>query len=263
MKLAIYDKGNGDFKPTARKTAVAVFAVDSVPDFKATHTEAVDKLRTYSHIICHLEPDEVDPSWPKLIQGPLTDVSLIIRVSSVGRNGMLDSFKTPYRLNGTGPWILHLIGPSGQVSEEKWIKIFKAIKDWDTFKDGLPTTLAAIFVPHPEFRLALRLLCEAWMFVENKETATGITVHAPVKPSEWFDPFDLAPPTPLKDESEEEEDTRLKEYLTPVVSFMGDTEKEALAIFKAVVNGKSLKTPVGNFLEKFPSSKRSDTNPAA
>lgn len=192
MKLAIYDKGGGDFLEKARPAAIAILGEDDVPPFDPPIADAVDKLREFTHVVCHLS-DKEDPSWDKLVDGDLAGVKVIIRVSSRGASGMSDSsFKSPYRLNNTGPWILHLIESSADVSEERWKEIFVTLKNWEADKQELSSDVAAIFDPHPEAQLALRLLCEAWLMNEGvKEKAhSGIVIHAPANPKNWFIPFD-------------------------------------------------------------------------
>jgi hypothetical protein len=199
MKLAIYDKGGGRFSSSARTSAVVVFGKEAVPEFDPVVDEAVKSLCTFSHIVCHLNSKkEEKPSWTDLMTSDLTAVKVIIRVSSQGASGMSDSFKSPYRHNGTSPWILHLIQRSVEVTALRWNEIFKVINDWDTDKEQLSRDVAAIFDPHPEARLALRLLCEAWLMNRDRTDTSkvnasqdhhGITVHAPTTPDQWFGVF--------------------------------------------------------------------------
>lgn len=198
MNLAIYDKAGGGFSDKATLAGQAVFTGSQVTKINAKANPNTDCLRVFSCVVCHLNSlKEEDPSWPNFIAGDLKQINVVIRVSSQGAGGMSDSFKPPYRHNGTGPWILHLIDRSGKVTEVKWREIFKAVRDWDITKDQLPNDVAMIFDPHPEFRLALRLLCEAWKFTGGKkERIHGeITVHAPMSAADWFTPFGKNDPT--------------------------------------------------------------------
>ena len=204
VKLAIYDKGGGNFEAAAREAAVAALSEECVPVFNEAGADAVNRLRAFTHIVCHLLGNEVpprEPSWRKLIDGQLAGVQVIVRVSSQGANGM-DSFEAPCRHQGTGPWILHMTEPSGVVTVDRWKEIFRAMKEWDTSGPTLPIGIRAIFDPHPEIRHALRLLCEAWLL--NKGDASRehpckgsgqtskvpILIRAPITPAQWLDPFE-------------------------------------------------------------------------
>jgi len=102
---------------------------------------------------------------------------------------MSASFRPPYR-HDKGPWILHLIEPSGSVTIDQWKKIFLAIKALDTTLPELPETVRAIFDASSE-RQALRLLCEAWLLAEGQAAISlgHVVIHAPTRPEHWFSPF--------------------------------------------------------------------------
>jgi hypothetical protein len=194
MRIAIYDKGGGAFERNAQAGAIAVCDPASVTVPDAGSREAVEHLRQFTHIVCHLSSGRdkgglTGPSWPNLIAGDLSTAQVIIRVSSQGAGGMSDSFRPPYR-HDKGPWILHLIEPSRSVTIDQWKKIFLAIKALDTAQPELPETVRAIFDASSE-RQALRLLCEAWLFAEGQASKPhgSITIHAPTKPDEWFSLF--------------------------------------------------------------------------
>jgi hypothetical protein len=194
IRVGIYDKGGGRFEQNALAGAIAVCEPTSVTVLNVSSRKAVDRLRQFTHIVCHLNGDMDQaglsgPSWPTLIAGDLSTAHVIIRVSSQGAGGMSDSFRPPYR-HDKGPWILHLIEPSGSVTIDQWKKIFLAIKALDTTQPELPETVRAIFDAGSE-RQALRLLCEAWLFAEGQASKPhgSITIHAPTKPDDWFSLF--------------------------------------------------------------------------
>jgi hypothetical protein len=111
--------------------------------------------------------------------------------------------------------------------------------------------------------LAMRLLCEAWMFVKNKETSNGIIVRAPENPVDWFLPFDPTLPSRLMDKTKEDKKRTYMELANLVVGFMGDARNEAEQLLTAVVNKDDPESHVENFLKKFAGTKQGDTNPAA
>lgn len=189
MKLAIYDKGSGGFTSNAEVGARSVLSKDAITVVDVPVDQVLGQLRTFSHIICHLNSKKEDePAWPSLIVGDLSSVNVIIRVSSQGASGMGSSFRAPYRLSATGPWVLHLSERSAGVTSERWAQIFEALGGWDTTREKLPTDIAAIFNPAPEWKLALSILCETWLQNKGEESVLhgGVKVYAPTKPNQWF-----------------------------------------------------------------------------
>ena len=102
-------------------------------------------------------------------------------------------------------------------------------------EEKYPHLLDIILPRTVENRLALRLLCEAWLFVEGKMTAEGITIHAPANIDEWLKPFGAKAPA-------------------EVVKQMGDAGKEAQALFTAITTGRDkakIKTAIESFMKTF------------
>lgn len=56
-------------------------------------------------------------------------------------------------------------------------------------KDGCANPDFALLKPDKSYAHALRLLCEAWMFVDQKTVAKGISICAPTKLDDWLRPF--------------------------------------------------------------------------
>lgn len=196
MTLALYDKGGGRFYDEAGPAGRAVFGQANVKIFTRELVQrSVDPLRAFSHIVCHLESgNEEEPSWQTLVQGDLERVAVIVRVSSVGAIGMEESCRPPYRLAENGPWVLHLIERSCDVKEGRWKEIFKSIRALAYLGVSPSSEISAIFDPHPEDRLALRLLCEAWLYASEPARKPGdLPIEPPAKPETWFAPFDKTP----------------------------------------------------------------------
>lgn len=185
MTLAVYDKDGGNFKEAAQASAIVVFgaeAVTLVPSLGRGAVE-VESLRAFSHIVCHLENGWAEPSWLRLIRGDLSRVSVIIRVSSQGANGM-DSYREPYRLANGGPWVLHLIDGSGELTEEKWKELWQGIQQWNLQTEP-EAALAAFFgTDHIVELWTLHVLCEASQMADSNPSGSI------QKPSDWLGPFD-------------------------------------------------------------------------
>jgi len=247
MKLAIYDKGGGNFRDTAREAAQAIFERHELPTFDPTIAGAVDDLRKFSHVVCHLTSDRTDPSWLKLVEGDLIGVKVIIRVSSQGAGGMSDSFKTPHRLNGSGPWILHLLERSSDVSVDLWKRIFIALHKWQAEMGELSNEVAAIFDPRPDIRLAFCLLREAKAFCDDLASkpcpTSGITIHSPMTLIDWLEPF------------KNKETTELKQLAELIVS--EDRTKASDDVKKAILSSGDLESAVRNYLKIEPVSSQS------
>lgn len=255
MNIAIYDKNGGDhFEQKARAAAKKIFIGAEVPELCLDINQAAMELCKHQLIVAHLS----ETQWNALIEGSLASVQLIVRVSNMGQSGM-SSYRSPYQLPNNGPWILHLRDRPVEVLPERWEVMFKVLKDWDRSQPGISKGVASIFNPHPEVLFALRLLCEAWVFVHKKRTVDGITIRAPETPDHWFNPFEKIPPSPLKSNSEQEK-KRINEELAPLVGLMGEAEAEALKLLTAVVNGDELNEPVETFLNRFKGSKQAATN---
>jgi hypothetical protein len=193
MKIAIYDKGGGGFRAEAAAAAIAVLGSKLVTVLVAEpSSEILDKLRQHTHVVCHLSGVRGESgTWPELLAGCLSKMQVIIRVSSQGgASGMSDSLKAPYRHNDTGPWILHMIEPSGSVDRKWWESMVRTFQEWDTSQPELPGGIRSIFDSNAE-RLALRLLCEAWIATKGEPEATlgGIEIHAPTNSTCWLQPF--------------------------------------------------------------------------
>lgn len=210
MKLALYDKGGGEFYGAARPAATAVLGASDSVTFDPAMQRDVNCLREFSHIVCHLRSDQTEPSWPRLLAGDLSRVKVIIRVSSQGAGGM-QSFAPPHRLNETGPWILHLRERSAEVAENRWQRIFNALKSWDTTEPVPTKQLVAIFEPNLETFLTLQLLSEAWLLKNWSDRALypelqtlsatlkiegvepqfpeGIDLKPPLNRDDWLKPF--------------------------------------------------------------------------
>jgi len=238
MKVALYDKGGGRFIKAAAAAARGILGETNVITFDPDENRDVVCLGEYSHVVCHLKSDREQPSWPLLIEGDLSRVKVILRVSSQGAGGMTDSAAAPYRLTSLGTWIFHLLEPSGANCVE-WERIFSALLKWDSEDNALSDELTAIFQPRPEWVLALRLLCEAWECVNVKggDPLHDIEVHAPGSPSEWLDPFAeiKGEPGPTSEE---------------VAAQLGDRKGLAIELFASIENGdrQKIATAVHRFL---------------
>lgn len=251
MKLALFDKGGGDFYDSAEAAAGELFEEHSFKVFDPPANLDVESLRSFTHIICHLNGTRAAPSWLSLLSGDIARVRAIIRVSSVaGSSGMSDSFKKPYRVRANGTWIFHLIEPSGSLDTKRWKQILSAFKDWNPTDDTISTQLAEIFDPMPEVPLALRLLCEAYAIPKDasgsrnfqpKESGTkAISVHCP-DPATWFDLLGATPPKSDIDEA----------AITAFGRLMGDAGDAAMDLARAIVQpGSDIGGPAGRFVEK-------------
>lgn len=189
MTIAIYDKGRGNFKEAAQASAISVFgpeAVTLVPSLGSGASE-VESLRSYSHIICHLEAGWIEPSWRRLLGGDLANVKAIIRVSSQGAGGMRDSYADPVRLGEDGPWVLHLIDGSGALTERKWKELWQGIQQWSMQSEPAGALAMFFTADHVEELWALHVLCEA------AQLATSDPGGVIQKPSDWLAPFDQRP----------------------------------------------------------------------
>ena len=227
MKIAIYDKGGGEFEENARDGAIAVFGPLCVELLDVSPREAVQHLRQFTHIVCHVSSDtsqSASPSWSNLIGGDHSTVQVILRVSSQGAGGMSDSFRPPYR-HKKGVWVLHLIEPAGSVTIQQWRKIFLAIKEWDTTQPVLAEDVRAIFEKSSD-RQALRLLCQAWLFAQGAASKPlgNITVHAPTQSKDWFNPFAEACTTDAAEH---------------IARRMGDVEGEAMDLLNRIAKEES------------------------
>ena len=238
INLAVYDKGGGRFSKNATPAAKSVFGDDKVTSFDPLVTPQVAPLVTFSHILCHLySAAKEHPSWPDLVTSDLRGVKVIIRVSSEGPAGMSDSFRAPYRLSENGPWILHLLERSADVSTERWVEVFRVLKEWDnTNYARLLREVAVIFDRHPETQFALRILCEAWTYCAEKGADGGIGLRAPATSEEWFGPF--GKPSPMPVDAEE------------LAQLLGDAYPEAKVLLEAVLVTKEIRLPVRALLAK-------------
>lgn len=90
--------------------------------------------------------------------------------------------------------------------------------------------------------LALRILCEAWEFVEGKKAAGDLSVRAPRTPTDWFNPF--GKPTPGSGDAVE------------IAKLMGEVQVEAELLLMAVLKGKGIKRPIHAFLAAVRQSKQ-------
>ena len=238
MKTSIFDKGSGEFIKKAFQAAANIFGKHLVNRIDRVAQDRVDVLRRATLAIGHM----TDADFQKMIEEPPATLRVVIRVSSLGRSGF-DNYKLPCRLSEKGPWILHLIEPSALVDEKKWEEIFLALKEWNTDRPSVPKNIAAIFEPHPENLLALRLLCEAWIFVKEQKTAGGIAVRGPKIPADWFKPFGKEFPS----EADAEE----------IAKLMGEAEAEAKELLKSVCanNGEKIEAGIISFLSKVQKTK--------
>ncbi|HRI12307.1 MAG TPA: hypothetical protein PLX89_04810 [Verrucomicrobiota bacterium] len=235
MKLVICNKGGGSFVTNAKRAATSELGEANVTVFEAKDNPNADMLRGFTHIVGHLHSTESEePSWPNLMSGDLTNVKVIIRVSSVGTPGMT-SFGAPFRHKADGPWVLHLHRHSGDFSEQEWKALFAALKDWTAGSNPLPVSLGAIFNSNDEAKFALRLLCEAWKATQGKASAevAGITIYAPTKPEQWQAPFET------------------KDDIAKAAAPFGNAQKEATALFQAVggTDKEELRKRIDAFLD--------------
>ena len=158
MNTNIYDKGSGDFVDKAVSAAASVFGVERVTSIGQFDDNRMETLRQGSLAVGHL----TDADFREIIDQPLSNLNVIIRVSSQGRNGMPDSYKPPYRHSENGPWILHIIDRSADISSDQWRELFTLIKSWN-LEEAPSVEIRSFFEPTKEHPAALRFLCEAWL----------------------------------------------------------------------------------------------------
>lgn len=238
ITIGLFDKGNGKFYRPAYNAALEIFGPDVASQFSTQNVGFVEPLRSFTHIVCHLEEVTPEPSWRNLIDGSLTGVQVIVRVSSQGATGM-ESFTQPFRMEPNGPWIFHLIEGSGTVDVQGWKRILSAFKDWNPSDSSPSVALMEIFDPRPDARLALRLLCEAWeqVHVLHEPNPNGIAIHPLASLADWLAPFDPSGAT---------DDERIVEVGTMLGG--GDLKISAETVLKAVAAQTGLKAAIEEFL---------------